>query len=138
MTRKPLHHFFFGAAFLAAAFGLEGEATFLGFGALGFFVGALVTFFTLEGAFLGFFGEAATLRLATAAAAVTLRLPPAALAPAAFFVALAATAFFFVGFAAGAGRFLPAFSPLFSGFPAVAGSLNEPDAPLPSNTQEMG
>lgn len=138
MTRTPLHHFFFGAAFLAAAaFGLEGEATFLGFGALGFFVGALVTFFTLEGAFLGFFGEAATLRLATAAAAVTLRLPPAALVPAAF-LALGATAFFFVGFAAGAGRFLPAFSPLFSGFPAVAGSLNEPDAPLPSNTQEIG
>lgn len=94
----------------------------------------MATFFTLEGAFLGFLGEAGALRFATAAAAVTLRLPPAALAPAAF-LALAATAFFLVGFAAGAGRFFPAFSPLFSGFPAVAGSLNEPDAPLPSNTQ---
>lgn len=35
-TARTPFHFFFGAAFLAAAFGLDGEATFFGLGAFGF------------------------------------------------------------------------------------------------------
>lgn len=136
---KQEHHFFLAAAaFFAFALAGDGVA-FFGLGALGFLVGALAAFFALDGAaaFLGFLAAAGAPRLATAAAAVTLRLPPAALLPPAFLPAGFAAALAFLGLAPAA-RFAATGLPLaFSGLPdAEAGSLKEPDAPLPEHKKQ--
>lgn len=132
------------AAFFAGEAGLAFAAVaFFGLGALGFFVGTLVTFFTFEAAGAAFFALAAAAfgDLGAFLAAGAFFLAGAAAAEEAdagaarFVAALTDLAFFGLAAAAFLGLAAAFFGFDAAGFAAVAGlaldNLNEPEAPLP-------